>query len=875
MTPALRLKSFVSLEVENLSMIPIKLEIKNFMAYREPDALDFNGLRVVCLTGENGAGKSSLLDAMTWAIWGAARAKRDDELINQGASDMRVALTFGEGGQIYQVVRTRKIGKAVKGKAPTSSGMLEFFVKNNDNGWTQLTEPRTNETQDKIIRTLNLTYDTFINSAYLKQGRADEFTLKPPAQRKELLSEILNLDVWLDYEARAKEQLAHVTNERQKRQEELDKHAEEMSKLPEYQQQLDVALAAQTATQDRMTQAEQAMAEIERLRERGRALRAQAVQTEQRLRGLQVELDRLNADRAGHLALMQQYQRAIDQRAEIEHGFADLEHSLAENEALNLKLSSMTELNPRKYAAETALADARRRVESDLEDKRRRLRDLQTLAADTNLLQRLAEVNAQIEEVENAQSEREARQLELSQTFEQQSEARAQNDVLKREMNDIRARMNALQKVGAICPTCHRPLGEEERTRLLAEWEHSGKERGAAYRANEALVKQLAEKRAGVEQAITTLDARVRGLNALQRDQIALSERLARAQAATEQLPDAEQAVALAQGTLDQAGYAPEAQAALAKVNAELAEVGYDAAAHAYLRDRLEQLKVFSERKAQLDRAAVQVESENRALQTLSLQEQTLKERRASEERGGADLREQLAEVEAQLRREPEVTAALNQSRDALYAAQRLAIAANQKVQACIALEGAVKRLRAEIDDFSVQQSQLDDLRIAFGKNGVPAMIIENVLPELEFTANQLLARMTNGRMNVRFETQRLTQKGDTAETLEIRISDEVGERSYEMYSGGEAFRVNFAIRIALSQLLARRANARLQTLFIDEGFGTQDAQGLDALVEAIHTISTDFERIFVITHIEALKAAFPDRIEVERTPAGSKMRIV
>jgi exonuclease SbcC len=856
-------------------MIPIKLELKNFMAYREPDPLDFSGLHTVCLTGDNGAGKSSLLDAMTWAVWGEARAKRDDELINQGAGDMRVALTFSEGTQIYQVVRTRKVGKAAKGKAPASTGMLEFFIKNSDNGWTQLTEPRTNETQDKIVRTLNLTYDTFINSAYLKQGRADEFTLKPPAQRKELLSEILSLDIWQDYEARAKDKLAHVMDERQKRQQELDKHNEEMSKLPAYQQQLEVAQAAQATAQDTMMQAEAAMTEIERLRERGRALRAQAAQVDQRLRGIQTELDQLNAERAGHTALMQQYQSAIDQRAEIERGFVALEQGRAENEALNLKLSSMTELNARKFAAETALADARRRIESDLDDKKRRLRDLQTLAADQNLVQRLSEVSAQIEAIETAQSERELKQVELSQTFEQQSEARAQNDVLKREMNDLKTRMNALNKVGAICPTCHRPLGEEERTRLLAEWENSGKERGAAYRANEALVKQLADKRAGVEQSMTALDARTRGLNALQREQIALSERLTRAQAAAEQLPEAEQAVSLAQGVLDGANYAPEAQTALSKVNAELVEVGYDAAAHSQLRTRLEQLKIFAERKAQLDRAAVQVESENRALQTLLLQEQTLKDRRALEEKAGADVRTQLAEVEVQLRREPEVTAAQNQSRDAFYTAQRMAIAANQKVQACMALEGTVRRLRDEIDDFSLQQSQLEELRTAFGRNGVPAMIIENVLPELEFTANQLLARMTNGRMNVRFETQRLTQKGDTAETLEIRIADEVGERSYEMYSGGEAFRVNFAIRIALSKLLARRANAKLQTLFVDEGFGTQDAQGLEALIEAIQSISDDFERIFVITHIEALKDAFPARIEVVKTPAGSKARIV
>jgi exonuclease SbcC len=95
------------------------------------------------------------------------------------------------------------------------------------------------------------------------------------------------------------------------------------------------------------------------------------------------------------------------------------------------------------------------------------------------------------------------------------------------------------------------------------------------------------------------------------------------------------------------------------------------------------------------------------------------------------------------------------------------------------------------------------------------------------------------------------------------------------MYSGGEAFRVDFAIRIALSRLLARRAGTRLSTLFIDEGFGTQDAEGLDSLVEAIQTISEDFEKILVITHVQSLKQAFPVRIEVTKYPdSGSRFEV-
>jgi len=112
------------------------------------------------------------------------------------------------------------------------------------------------------------------------------------------------------------------------------------------------------------------------------------------------------------------------------------------------------------------------------------------------------------------------------------------------------------------------------------------------------------------------------------------------------------------------------------------------------------------------------------------------------------------------------------------------------------------------------------------------------------------------------------------AETLDITISDNVGERPYENFSGGEQFRVNFAIRLALSRILARRAGARLQTLVVDEGFGSQDMQGQQRLVEAINAIRDDFERVLVITHVGELRDAFPRRIEVVKGPSGSQLAV-
>jgi exonuclease SbcC len=128
--------------------------------------------------------------------------------------------------------------------------------------------------------------------------------------------------------------------------------------------------------------------------------------------------------------------------------------------------------------------------------------------------------------------------------------------------------------------------------------------------------------------------------------------------------------------------------------------------------------------------------------------------------------------------------------------------------------------------------------------------------------------------MRLALATQRETQQGKLVETLLIQISDELGLRNYELFSGGEAFRVNFALRIALAKLLARRAGARLETLVIDEGFGTQDASGRDRLIEAIRSIEGDFAKIIVVTHIDELKEAFPARIEVTKGADGSKFAV-
>src|SRR5260370_19819208 len=129
-------------------MIPLRLELTNFLAYRQPAPLDFTGIHVAVLCGENGAGKSSLLDAMTWALWGRSRAKTDTELVHQGQSEMRVEFTFALGDQAYKVVRARRVGKS-------AHNLLDFQTAPPDGRFLstcQATIPKNPKKINRILR---------------------------------------------------------------------------------------------------------------------------------------------------------------------------------------------------------------------------------------------------------------------------------------------------------------------------------------------------------------------------------------------------------------------------------------------------------------------------------------------------------------------------------------------------------------------------------------------------------------------------------------------------------------------------------------------------------------------------------------------------
>jgi exonuclease SbcC len=194
----------------------------------------------------------------------------------------------------------------------------------------------------------------------------------------------------------------------------------------------------------------------------------------------------------------------------------------------------------------------------------------------------------------------------------------------------------------------------------------------------------------------------------------------------------------------------------------------------------------------------------------------------------------------------------------------------------------ALQQLQSQLEDQQRAQQQAQrhqqvyqELATAFGRNGLQALLIENALPQLETEANQILSRLSAHQLQVQFVTQRVGRnRHKLIDTLDILIADAQGTRPYETYSGGEAFRVNFSIRLALARLLAQRSGTPLQLLIIDEGFGSQDQDGCDRLIGAINAIASDFRCVLAVTHVSKFREAFQTRIDVVKTPDGSQLSL-
>ena len=850
-------------------MIPVQLKLSGFLSYAQEAVLDFTRFDLACISGPNGAGKSSLLDAITWALFGRAR-RSDEGVIHMHSDAALVEFEFEYEKDRYRVVRVKHRNRPMRLELSRWDG----------HAWRPETGNTLRETQARLEALLRMDYNTFVQASFFLQGQADRFAQQTPARRKETLAQILGLGVWEDYRERAR----HHRRTWETRIEETTRHLhhlqEEVDRAGEWEAQLEATQQELMATQEELREAEALLrqwqareGEIQAHRQVVAQLRRAWEEARQEVERLERQIEERQRERAT-------LEERLAREAEVRRAYQDLQKAREELERWETLAPEARRLRETRQHLLARLREEKARLEARRQALEREYRQAQKRARGLERLREERETwREQMNEVEAEWSRLQDVETRLERVRRELEALQAERQRLRTLREALAGRRATLQQSqGGTCPVCQQPLPEARREALLRHLEeedrtlqHQEQEIQERIRARET---RLAELERHARRA-RDLDRRRAALQAKGK---ALEESIAQQEAEQarweqEGLPQWTQVRRL----LDDEAYLPEVRRELERIEARLRDLGYDEAAHARAREAVQRLQNVEAELREMEQDRVRLEMLAHEIARLEAEKAAARARLQERE---AAYREAQARLEAMTQDVPDLTRlhrrvlALRE-RESQLLTRRGAL--QQRLELLQRYREEAEALQKQLQEMQRRVAQYRDLEEAFGRNGVPALLIEQALPQLEMEINRLLERLTDGEMRVYFRTQRpyRSRKDALKETLDIVVSDRYGERPYETFSGGEAFRINFAIRLALSRLLAHRAGARLRFLVIDEGFGSQDRLGRERLVEAIQTVRNEFAKILVITHLEDMKERFPVRIEVSKGPMGSRLQIV
>ena len=859
-------------------MIPIRLSIKNFLCYRENvPALDFTGLHLACLCGDNGHGKSALLDAITWSLWGKARGRTQDDLISYGADEARVELEFTCRDTKYRVIRSH--AKGLSGRRRTGASDLQLQILSGSEA-QPISGNSIRETQTLIEHLVGMDYDTFINSAFLIQGRADEFASKTPSERKAVLAAILGLDVYDQYQERARKKLSETRSI-------IDQSVGVVQQLEREREDLgDPSLELQGLEKhlhDTETQINIKRQEVDQLRRQNRQIEEKKTiigQDLKQVNQLESEISTLSSTEINIQQRIKSYSSLISETQTIRTGLVHFTKAKNQFEALEAIRSDHITLNDQKAKLQQAISEKRNRLESQIQDLQGKITSELIPIADSEprLVEKQNQLNLEHQRLTDKQHELQATKERQQMLANHITQTETTSELYKSEGEELArklALLNNLEDMSTDCPLCGTTLAGDSCQGLANTYQAEIQAKRNLFRENQALMKAFQTEKSQLDDTLSKDENNI--LNDRTNLEIMLNDlerQINDSQRAQKDLSEARPLLENYLQSLESGLFASDENRDLLSLETKLADLGYHEEFRQKTYTEMRELQNFEQRGAELDQALTRLPDEESALsQTSNMLTQRANDLLLRKQKISDDQKD----IEGLVESNQDIKNFENDLQT-LERGQMSAISRRGF------LEGQIRRLEdlaTELEHVNIRRIQLEedqsiyqDLATAFGRQGIQAMLIETVIPRLEEEANYLLGRMTDNQMHLKLETQRERRsgRGEPIETLEINVSDELGPRNYELYSGGESFRINLALRIALSKVLSQRMGATLPTLFIDEGFGTQDSVGRERIMDVISSIEDDFDKIIVITHLEDLKDMFPARIEVLKTQEGSTL---
>lgn len=493
-------------------MRPIRIRLEGFSAYRKPTEVDFGEGDFFSLSGPTGSGKSSLVDAMIFALFGRVPRLGGNAVapvITAGADRARVSFEFEVGGETYTAVRMAQ---------RTSSGgatVKEARLESGDRAIAVGADEVTREVEDL----LRLRFDDFIRTVVLPQGEFSRFLTATKAERQGLLRNLLGLDVYTTVRELAKQRSAVAADRLENDRRSLDalELADEETLL-ETRRRRDVV----AALADQVARREKELSALDRLAEEAAQDESAVQGAIERLRAIEApshldELDALIATaRSGLVDAEEANQRHLDEVAMLESTLADLPShdqiktwerlgaQLAETES---RLSSVDEAAALDRVASTgALVEA---ASETLREVRSRLaagrleHSAHTLVATLEVGEPCPVCSAVVGEMPDQTAVPALDELESDEVTAVQrlDEARVQADRAKTELAGVQATLSGLneRKEELIADLAEAPTGEE-RSSVQAEIGRLGRDLDTARTG-------LASSKADLEKARSVLES--------------------------------------------------------------------------------------------------------------------------------------------------------------------------------------------------------------------------------------------------------------------------------------------------------------------------------------------------------------------------------
>ncbi|MFN2544863.1 MAG: AAA family ATPase [Actinomycetota bacterium] len=854
-------------------MRPLRLRVKGFTAFRDEQNIDFTELDVFAIAGETGSGKSSILDAMTYALFGYVErvGRQVGQLVSQGQPRLAVTLEFAVGADRYRITRS----------TPARTGATKVMLERADgDGWVQHGEgaDRVRESNEIVRRLIGLDYTAFTRSVLLPQGRFAEFLTGDPKERRDILTELLGLSIF--------ERMAKHANQLGK-EERL--RAESMRELLDREYAGVTAEAAKDARRG---------AKAARARERKLAGAGAKV--------LEL-LERYQSGRraAGDLlACVSEARTQADRFREVGASLLDLADRMqVAGESLALRETEMkrAEGAARKAADDVVAAEERWGTATEIAALRELARGLAAVSTRVERARGEREgTEAAVADLEKALAAS-SEQLSVAAAIELQAQEALQAAVERRELamhEDLAASLSAGLKKGDPCPVCGQALSAPPKrpapravqaaasgvTAAEREAKRSANAHRDAERLRDTAARDLHEARTtlGRLEADITRDSKeleeagspiaAAFEEGVPLDPVAvLSERIS----ALEGLAKAERLAVTAAEEATRARDAAEREVTevRAEIAADRARLEFDVGPLVQRARRATNVQVAVPRlpripasTAKPEALAAHAEKTADGLDTFSTAVEERVAGRSQEEAalldkaralagevgsGAEDLPTLAAELNDGIRRAGEEAATAEQSAETLD--QRLATRATMEEEAS-ARETRGGRLRA--------------LAAELRADHVIAFLQAEALQVLAAAGSERLATLSGGRY-------RLTCAGDEFSVVDTWNGDE--ERSVRTLSGGETFLASLCLALALSEQvrsLSVTERARLDSLFLDEGFGTLDPEALRIVVDAIEQLAGDGRLVGVITHVRELAEQFP-RLEIRKSQRGSTVEFV